>query len=244
MDLAKLLQGLENPNPDVRETALEFLAEHLPINTITLVLPLLNDDDCEVRGTAAFCLGETEDVAVIPHLLRYITWEADESARVYGIEALEGFSTPDIKNSLIQEAYRSQGRAMRVSVARQLGKYDEPQVINVLLYLWQQTDDPHVGITIADALEQLNCSHLKAFWIGALETVFHPYICRVALRALANLEGDSEKEIVNKMMCSLNSKTRQGATFLLSLEETSENKQRLIEISKADPDAQAQSIAL
>ncbi len=185
--MESILQMLKDPDPDVRESALDKIGELKPNNALDLIIPFLSDNDSEVRGTAACSLGEINDSRAIPYLLAVVNSADSESVRAEALLSLAQYRSEEILASLVAEVEREKrSRRPRQEVAKQLGHYDSEESIRSLATLLQD-EDVYVRIPAADSLYRLNRQELRELWSRALQDE-SAYVGEVAAKALADLE--------------------------------------------------------
>lgn len=210
-----LLTKLQDPDPEVREFALDEIGTLNPSNALEIICPFLSDEEAEVRASAACNLGEIQNEKAVPHLIRVARQDTDQEVRFQALSALESYHTPEIFNYLIHEAYHGQElRMLRQTVAHQLGDYDHEEAVDALLSLLQD-DDPHVLIPTVDSLFKLNRPRLKKVWQKVLLASFHPYLVQIAAQALANLEESALFDVVSPFVANNDPKVREGAAYAL-----------------------------
>lgn len=244
-DLSKLMQQLQDPDPNVREAALDQLGTLKPENVLSFILPLLTDPDAEVRETAACNLGEIQDERAIPALLHVAAHDPDEGVRYHALAALANYQHPTILPLLLAEVQREKrSRRPRQAVAAQLGRYDSDESIQALRTLLADPD-PYVVIPAVDSLVALNRPALAPLWRDIIATTYHPYICVVAAQALAQLE---QQNVVALLLALLerghDPVLRRGAMFTLTQFDTPEVLPRVLECARHDPDAEVRELAL
>ena len=106
--LRKILNALKSSDSDQREQALDELGIQGSIqNPFDLILPFLQDPNEEVRGTAAFNLGEISDTRAIPYLLELVRNDPSEVARRDALAALGEFQDPEVLALLLEEMKRT-----------------------------------------------------------------------------------------------------------------------------------------
>lgn len=186
-ELQTALKELHNPNPDIRELALDKIGTLKPDNAFEIVFPFLADINPEVRGTAACNLGDIYDSRSILYLIDLAKKDPEEKVRSEALSALENYEEPEILACLIDEVNRDKkSRRPRQIVAQQLQNYDEQRSVDTLSYLLLEDEDVYVRIFAADSLFKLNRTRLYQVWKQAMEDE-STYVKEVANKAIANL---------------------------------------------------------
>lgn len=190
--LLTALAQLQNPNIDIRESALDKIGTLKPDNAFEIILPFLADSNEEIRATAACNLGEIDDNRSIAYLIDLAQNDADEKVRAEALAALDNFRSIEILMCLINEVHRpKRSRRPRQIVAQQLQHYDDERSVDVLSLLLLEDEDIYVRIFAADALNLLNRSRLLQIWKQALNDE-STYIIEIANRAIEYLQNSEQ----------------------------------------------------
>lgn len=187
-ELQIALIDLQNSNTEIRELALDKIGTLKPDNAFDIIVPFLNDADPEVRGTAAYNLGDINDSKSILHLIKLAETDSEEKVRSEALSALGNYKSDEVLRCLLNEVYReNKSRRPRQIVAKQLQNYDNNKSLNALTFLLLEDEDVYVRIFAADSLFALNRSDLQSVWRQALEDE-STYVIEVAEKAINNLQ--------------------------------------------------------
>jgi HEAT repeat protein len=166
-ELEQILDDLKSADPDVKENALDKIAQLKPDNALELIIPFLDDPEEEVRSGAAFSLGELNDSATVPYLISLIKRDNAKNVRQEVVCALENYSGSEIQECLVEQAFHpEQSNITKRSIAQQLEKYDEESSIDALIHLLDDWDATTRELA-AKSLYQLNRPRLKPVWKDA-----------------------------------------------------------------------------
>jgi HEAT repeat protein len=191
-ELQIALKELHNPNPDIRESALDIIGTIKPNNAFEIIFPFLSDTNAGVRGTAACNLGEINDSRSILYLIELARKDPEEEVRSEALSALSNYENLEILICLIDEVNRDKkSRRPRQIVAQQLQNYDEERSVDTLSYLLLEDEDVYVRIFAADSLLKLNRSRLYQVWKEAIDDE-STYVKEVANKAIVNLQNSGE----------------------------------------------------
>ena len=186
-EMQNALNLLKSDDPDVRELALDHIGTLKPPNALEIILPFLQDENDEVRGTAACNVGEIHDQRAVGHLIDMLGGEKSRKVRAEILRSLGEYHSSDIFQCLLKECERNDvHRSAKNEIARQLRNYDNPESIGVLQQFLVHEDDPYVRINAVDSLLYLNRASLQPFW-ERLSEDGHPYVRTIAHQALASL---------------------------------------------------------
>jgi HEAT repeat protein len=190
--LQTALAQLQNPNIDIRESALDKIGTLKPDRAFEIIVPFLTDSNPEIRSTAACNLGEIDDHRSIAYLIDLAQNDTDEKVRAEALSALDNFRSIEILMCLINEVYRpKQSRRPRQIVAQQLQYYDDDRSVDALSFLLLKDEDVYVRIFAADALIVLNRFRLLSMWKQALNDE-STYIIEIADRAIEYLQNSEQ----------------------------------------------------
>jgi HEAT repeat protein len=163
-ELEKILDELKSLNPDVKENALDKIAQLKPENAVELILPFLDDSDDEVRSGAAFSLGELNDPDTIPHLINLGRRDNSEKVKREVVCALENHRSSEIQKYLEEQAFQpGHSNITKRSMAQQLVNYDKESSIDALVHLLDDWDATTRELA-AQSLYQFNRPRLKEVW--------------------------------------------------------------------------------
>ena len=242
--LQNIFLELQDPDPEVRELALDKIGAMNPENARELILPYLSDDDPKLRETAACNLGEIQDPKAVPDLVNAARTDPDQSVRYYAFDALSEYHTPEILSLLLEKAYHgSRERKIRLTVTKQLAQYDTEEAVEALLTLLQ-TDDRYVLTAVASSLLTLNCPRLQLIWEEMLLTSFHPYLCQIAAQALGELLNVKPLLVVLPFLASRDTAVRSGAAFALGFIDDECAIDYLIELGRQDASQNVREMAI
>ena len=186
------LAQLQNPNIDVRESALDKIGTLKPDHAFEIIVPFLTDLNPEIRATAACNLGEINDIRSIASLIDSAQNDTDEKVRAEALAALNNFRSIEILMCLINEVHRPKvSRRPRQIVAQQLQYYNDERSVDTLSFLLLEDRDVYVRIFAADALIVLNRSRLLPMWEQALNDE-STYIIKIADRAIEYLQKSEQ----------------------------------------------------
>lgn len=238
------LQQLQSSNIEVREQALDTIGSINPKNALDIILPFLYNPDAEIRGTAAFNLGEIHNDEAVSHLINLIHQEKNDQVRSYALQALGEYHSDAILKLLVAHVQQGQYTRRYTSiVAEQLGNYDNERAIDALVALFE-SDDVYLFISAADALLKLNRPRLHDVWLKLLRYAYHPYLCNVALTALASLEDKDVFDILTSLLSSTQSEDRGSAAYMLGQLDDQRAIPLLLHHAKDDPDEGVRDMAL
>jgi HEAT repeat protein len=191
-ELQAALTELQNPDPEIRELALDRIGSLQPNHVFEIIVPFLSDPNPAIRSTAACNLGDIDDERSIPLLIDLVKQDPVEEVRAEALFSLENYRAPEILKCLIDEVHREKkSRRPRQIAAKQLQHYNTDQSREALSILLLQDDDVYVRTFAADSLLKLNHSKLSDVWKQALEDE-SSYVSEVSNQALVNLH-DSNK---------------------------------------------------
>ena len=123
-----------------RADELDAAIEAAPPDLFERLRAGLQDEDPAVRATAAYGFSELVDPRAVPLLLRVVETDADEDAVHDALLTLSSYSDPAIRDLLLAQLGRPHKRLSRVAIARELGDYDDPGVIEALVGLLRDRD--------------------------------------------------------------------------------------------------------
>ena len=242
--LQESLAKLGNKDPRIREEALDEIGKLKPVNSLTIILPFLADEDTEVRGTAAHNLGEIHNPGAISPLIEIVHQDSDEDVRFYALRALSEYHHPDILKCLIEECDSDSTVMLKQAIADQLGGYDDEQAVEALIGLLQSGSKPQVLISTVDSLLKLNRPRLRDVWETILLNYRHPYLCRVSVRGLADLEQSKPFDIVLSYALSSQAEVRKAGVRALGCINDNRSIAYLIKLSAEDSVKDIKDIAI
>jgi len=124
-----------------REENLDRAIEEAGPGLVDLLIASTKDPDAEVRGTAAYGLGEVADERAVPVLVKLVERDPDEAVVVHALKALESYRDTRVHEVLLREAERArETRSPRWYVAKQLGWYDSERSVEALRILLVDQD--------------------------------------------------------------------------------------------------------
>ncbi len=242
--LPDLLKKLDDPDPHVREWALDEIGTLKPVHALHVIRPFLSDESAQVRGTAACNLGEIQNEEAIPDLIKSAGEDSEEKVRFYALNALSAYASLDILDCLVYEVYQGDLSVMaKQTVAEQLGHYESQKAIDALVVLLQD-DDPYVLAPTADALLKLNSPQLRAIWQNMVLNYDHAHLAHVALQALAELEEVEPFDVALSFAASQDAEVRQGGAHALASLDDENVIPHLIELARHDPASEVRDMAI
>lgn len=232
--LPELLKKLNDPDPHVREWALDEIGTLKPAHALHIIRPFLSDESAQVRETAACNLGEIQNEQAIPDLIKSAREDREEKVRFYALNALSAYASLDILDFLVHEVYQGELSIMaKQTVAEQLGHYESQKAIDALVVLLQD-DDPYVLAPTADALLKLNWPQLRPIWQNMVLNYDHAHLAHVALQALAELEEVEAFDIALSFAASKEAEVREGGAHALASLDDENVIPHLIELARHD----------
>lgn len=238
------IEKLKSSDLNEQELALDIIGSQKPPNALGLILPYLHNENSELRSAAAFNLGEIGNPDAVPHLLNVSENDNDDDVRFYSLDALANYHDPAILKYLIHLVRSKQeSRRIKQTVATQLATYDTKDAIDSLVTLLDD-NDPHVVIPVVDALFKFNRDQLKDIWMEIITDYFHPYICKIAVKALANLENTEEFELMQAYANDPDPKIRKGSAFVLGFLDDARVIPLLLQIARNDPILEIRDMAI
>lgn len=186
--LEQIRHNLFSTDAEVVEKALDDLGTLNPPGAFELMLPFLQDENPEIRGSAACNLGDIKDEKSIRPLLNTVQNDADKEVRSHAIMALENYHSLEILAILLEQINNEDNtNGARIFIADQLINYEGEAVIQGLIELSAPERGTHVRIAAIDALYTKNDPELKGYWEMLREHETHPYLQEVAELALVEL---------------------------------------------------------
>jgi HEAT repeat protein len=130
-----------DPEALSREELLDEAIESAGPGLFDLLASAAQDPDAEVRGTAAYGLGEVSDERAVPILVDLVDNDPDETVVLHALKGLETYHDPRIHGVLLHEAERPrETRSPRWYAATQLGRYDSERSVSALRMLLADQD--------------------------------------------------------------------------------------------------------
>ena len=168
-EVNSILSDIRNPDPTVRERAVDRLEAGDTPEAFDLIINLVRTDpSVDVRASAACKLAEFGERA-IPHLIGAVDKDPSELVRAEALLSLSNFRAEPIFESLLEEVRRSKrSRRPRQEVAKQLRYYDDERAVDALGVLLTD-EDVFVRDHAADSLFQLNRASARPIWERALK---------------------------------------------------------------------------
>jgi HEAT repeat protein len=131
--LAALSRRLQHSATEVRGFALHRLSMLAPASAASLAIPLLDDEQHDVRIECCACLGAIRDPAAISPLLAAFRSDPDPRVQTAALLGLENYHTAEIGNVLLGalETETLSGGALMI-LCRQLWKYPSARTVTLL----------------------------------------------------------------------------------------------------------------
>jgi HEAT repeat protein len=147
-------QGLDDPDPQIRDKAVEVVAATGQMQLMPKVQKLLSDDYVPVRFAAALAVGDTEYYLAKGDVQR-LTQMADDNTKIAAAYAMYRLGYKRYLDP-IRRAATSSDQTVRANAVVLLGKAGDPNVLE-LLY-WAKNDDssePKVRYQATEAIARL-----------------------------------------------------------------------------------------
>ncbi len=131
--LAALSGRLQHPTTEVRGFALHRLSMLAPASAASLAIPLLDDEEYDVRIECCACLGAIRDLAAISPLLAALRSDPEPRVQTAALLGLENYYTAEIGKALLDvlETEVLSGGALLI-LCRQLWKYPSERTVTRL----------------------------------------------------------------------------------------------------------------
>ena len=176
---ALVLAGLEDPNPDVREAALDSISEW----TFEELVALLKDHpESDIRQAAAAALGRMKDRRAVRPLGAALESDSAASVRAESAKALGRLGYYEAGPSLIEALEEDAAATVRESAARALGQLRELEATNPLIDTLAGDASADVRVAAAWALGQLRQPHALGQLLHSRDYDLSPRV-RAAARA-------------------------------------------------------------
>jgi len=145
---------LKDPDPDVRDYAVQWVAELGGNGAGQALVDGLNDPSEFVRWDAAQGLGLLRFAPAVPALLLVLRDDHDSMVRVCAVEALGelGFASPEVIGALTQALQRDRSALVKAYAAESLGRLSAAQTASVLRERLLQERSPRVRASLLTAL--------------------------------------------------------------------------------------------
>ncbi len=225
---AVFFAGLADADADVRRAAVLGLWEHEGRGLIDPLISLLDTDpDAGVRSEAALALGRyslqaefdtlrAADVERVEAALRRTVTDPTEIVEVRGraLEAL-GARSEDWVRDLIQDAYDSPERRLRISAVHAMGRSCAASWLSSIL-AELESDDAEMRYEAANAAGSIADAEVTPF----LKPLLHdedPEVQEAAIAALGQIGGEEAKATLQELLAENDLRVRDAA--LASLDE-------------------------
>ncbi len=203
--------GLADADADVRRAAVLGLWEHKGRGLIGPLISLLGTDpDAGVRSEAALALGRYSlqaefdtlrptDVERVEAALRRTVTDPTEIVEVRGraLEAL-GARSEDWVRDLIQDAYDSPERRLRISAVHAMGRSCDASWLSSI-FAELESDDPEMRYEAANAAGSIADVEVTPF----LKPLLHdedPEVQEAAIAALGQIGGEEAKATLQELL--------------------------------------------
>ncbi len=224
---AVFFSALADTDPDVRRAAVLGLWEHEGRDLIDPLIGLLDSDpDAAVRAEAALALGRyvlqaefdalsAGDAERIERALRRTITDLTEIAevRARALESL-GARSEDWVRDLIQDAYESAERRLRISAVHAMGRScDSAWLSAVLAEL--ESDDAEMRYEAAVAAGAIADAEATPY----LAPLFHdedPEVQQAAIAALGQISGVGAKETLQELLAEGDDRVRDAVLAALA----------------------------
>jgi HEAT repeat protein len=137
-----ILEGLNNPDPQIRANAIEVVAATKYIKLMPRVQKLLADEFVPVRFAAALAVGDTQyNLAKEP--IKKLLKAPDENTKIAAAYAMYKFGhTENIE--IIRSAITSKDQTLRANAAALLGKTDDKNQLKLLYWALQDNESDDI----------------------------------------------------------------------------------------------------
>jgi HEAT repeat protein len=189
--LPKLREQLNDPDPQVKITALKALAEAKDTVAVPRMVELLADTVPDVRKESARALGKIGDERACQPLADFYDQEQIQDVQDAGIRALLVIGTPSI--GPLVGLLRSIRSPVKAGAARALGKLKAMDAVDPLIWLIRDRD-PDVRMASIMALRQIGDKRGMEAIAGAVRDADPD----VELEAEKALSGAGYEEQLNK----------------------------------------------
>lgn len=147
-----LLKLLSDPDPDIRATTAEYLADlDFPEVVNGLIEALGKEEDTDVKETIIESIGFVGNDEVVSQLAQLLNSEEDEDVRITIIEALGDIASEKAIPILLQILKSDEDTELKVSAIESLGFIGDKDSVPALLELYNQTTDSDIRLAIVQA---------------------------------------------------------------------------------------------
>ncbi len=221
------LNGLRDPDAEVRLACVRALWEYEGRGLIATLLELMRSDaDARVRAEAALALGRyvvkaefdelrPSDARAIDEALRDVIADRGEvlEVRARALESLGACSQPWIV-SIIQEAYNSPHRRLRLSAVHAMGRNCDPRWLPTLISELSSADG-EMRFEAAGACGALAEEEAVPYLLPILEDD-DPEVQEAAIEALGQIGGRRAKAALEKCLRGANPRVREACLAALA----------------------------
>jgi HEAT repeat protein len=219
--------ALADTDPDVRRAAVLGLAEHEGLDLIDPLIGLLdNDPDAAVRAEAALALGRyvlqaefdalrAADAERIEGALRRTITDPTEvtEVRARAIEAL-GARSEDWVRDLIQDAYESAERRLRISSVHAMGRSCDSAWLSAV-FAELESDDAEMRYEAAVAASAIADPEATPYLAPLLHDE-DPEVQQAAIAALGQISGVGAKETLQELLAEGDDRVRDAVLAALA----------------------------
>jgi HEAT repeat protein len=219
--------ALADPARDVRRAAVLGLAEHEGPDLIDPLIGLLDSDpDAAVRAEAALALGRyvlqaefdalrADDAERIEGALRRTITDPTEitEVRARAIEAL-GARSEDWVRDLIQDAYESAERRLRISAVHAMGRSCDPAWLSAV-FAELESDDAEMRYEAVSAAGAIADPEATPYLAPLLHDE-DPEVQQAAVAALGQISGAGAKETLQELLAEGDDRVRDAVLAALA----------------------------
>jgi len=147
-------RGLADENPEIRDIAIEVVADVQLVQLMPKVQELLKDDFVPVRFAAAMAVGDTQ-YHPAENTVEKLLKDPDENSRIAAAYALTRLGSSD-KLHILHKALASNDQTVKANAALLLGKIGDKTALEPLNELMKDKNSGHkVGFQAAEAIARL-----------------------------------------------------------------------------------------
>jgi HEAT repeat protein len=162
---ARVIDALEDPAPEVRVAAVDFLGDCKEASALPALARGLGDKALEVRAATARALGATGDTRVLPGL-KIAAQDGQQAVRLAAIDGMERMGAPAL--DLLAECLGRSPVSLRCAAALALGRLKNSQAVAPLLQALRDRD-PLMRLAVARALSDIGTAEATTPLLPALQ---------------------------------------------------------------------------
>jgi HEAT repeat protein/beta-lactamase regulating signal transducer with metallopeptidase domain len=212
--VAALVNALDDPDRQVRLSALASLAEMNDVRAVPGAMQALTSDDPEMRRNAVYLLGEMGDRRALPGLLPLLD-DPDRQVRRTAARALGEFQDSTAIAALSRALQTDSDPEVRKTSAWALGEIEDPRAIPALVQALQSDESAEVRATAAWALGEIqDASALDA--LGAAVRDENPDVRRQSIRAIGEIDDRRAVPVLVPLLDDGDPEVRKLAVWALS----------------------------